>query len=89
MNFSNVTYWFFLDDSSKLHQLELDFLNDPANANLFEMRTEANKEPAPRKRKRPAKKAEEKQAEKAPKQRKKKKEPELVCTTVGMFRSIP
>ena len=79
----NITYFFLhVDDSSKLRQLEVEFLNDPANANLFEELVKPNEEPKPRKRKIPAKKAEEKQAEKAPKQRKKKKEPELVCTAV-------
>ena len=74
----------YVDDPSKLHELELEFLNDPANAHLFE-ETEPTPDPEPRPA--PAKKQSgSKRAAKggdgaaATQRKRKKKEPELVCT---------
>ena len=42
---------YFKGDSSKLHALEVDFLNDPANTHLFDD-TKDNEQPPPKKKKR-------------------------------------
>lgn len=77
-----MVFFFFLDDISKLHHLVVEFLNNSANAHLFEelepVEPDRLTQQKKSKKRKPATKEKGKKGSTQP-PKKKKKEPELVC----------
>lgn len=79
---TDSVWFFFLDDISKLHRLVVEFLNNSANAHLFEelepVEPDRLTQQKKSKKRKPATKEKGKKGSTQP-PKKKKKEPELVC----------